>query len=62
MAKAMTAATDVCNPEVEGKEQAVLAAHRGGTMNLPSMLAKNLLFWGSVLLSLYGLYAVVVAL
>jgi hypothetical protein len=62
MAKAMTAATEVCDPGVEGKEQAVLAVHRGGTMNLPTMLAKNLLFWGSVSLSLYCLYVVAVAL
>ena len=31
-------------------------------MNLPFMVAKNLLFWGTISLSLYGLYAVVAAI
>jgi hypothetical protein len=31
-------------------------------MNMPLLVAKNLLFWGSISLSLYGLYAVVAAL
>jgi hypothetical protein len=31
-------------------------------MNVPFMLAKNLLFWGSISLTFYGLYLVVSAL
>lgn len=31
-------------------------------MNLPFLVAKNLLFWGTISLSLYGLYAVVAAI
>jgi len=29
---------------------------------MPFMVAKNLLFWGTISLSIYGLYAVVAAL
>lgn len=62
MARAMIAAREVCAPEVEEDEEADRAADRGGTTNMPHMVAKNLLFWGSISLSLYGLYAVVAAL
>lgn len=59
MAKAMTTADDVCPPKPEGKKQGALAIHQHGTMNLPFMLAKNGLFWGSVALCLFGAYFVV---
>ncbi|MBO6892410.1 MAG: hypothetical protein JJ866_10755 [Roseibium sp.] len=62
MAKAMTAARELRDPRVEGHDRAVLATRRGGTMNMPFLLAKNLLFWGSVSLSLYVLYTLVAAL
>ena len=62
MARAMTAATEVCPPGQEEDDRTDRAANRGGTMNVPHMVAKNLLFWGSISLTLYGLYAVVAAL
>lgn len=62
MARAMTAATQVCPPGQEKDEHVDRVAKRGGTMNMPLLVAKNLLFWGSISISLYGLYAVVAAL
>jgi len=62
MARAMTAAREACPPGEEDDERADRVANRGGTMNVPHMVAKNLLFWGSISLSLYALYAVVAAL
>lgn len=61
MAKAMTAVSEVCPPKRE-EERTVMPVHREGSANLPFMLAKNLLFWGSVSLTLYGLYSVVTVL
>ena len=62
MARAATAATEVDSSGVERRKQADYAAHQGGSMNLPFLVAKNLLFWGTISLSLYGLYAVVAAI
>ncbi len=62
MARAATVATDVCNSRGTGNERAFPEVHRGGTVNMPMLLAKNLLFWGAISLSFYGLYAVVAAL
>ncbi len=62
MARAMTAARDVSPPRQEEDDRTDRAVKRGGTMNMPLLVAKNLLFWGSISLSLYGLYAVVAAL
>lgn len=62
MARAMTAATEVCPPGQEEDDRIDHAANQGGTMNMPLLVAKNLLFWGSITGSLYGLYAVVAAL
>ncbi|MES0807979.1 hypothetical protein ABLO27_00760 [Roseibium sp. SCPC15] len=62
MAKAMTAVKEVCPPKGEEDERAVVIVHQSGRMNVPFMLAKNLLFWGSISLTFYGLYLVVSAL
>ncbi|MES0879640.1 hypothetical protein [Roseibium sp. SCP14] len=62
MAKAMTAVKDVRSSKEEDDEQAVVIVHRGERMNVPFLLAKNLLFWGSISLTFYGLYLVVSAL
>jgi len=62
MARAMTAARKVSPPCVEEEDTADRAANRGEKMNVPHLVAKNLLFWGTISLSLYGLYAVVAAL
>jgi hypothetical protein len=62
MARAVTSAPEVCSSGVERKRRADYTAHRGGTTNMQFMVAKNLLFWGTISLSIYGLYAVVAAL
>ncbi len=62
MARAMTTASQVCPPGQEEDEHYDRVANRGGTMNMPLLVAKNLLFWGSISVSLYGLYAVVAVL
>ena len=62
MARAMTAAKEMCPSVGEKAHEAERAADQGGTMNMPQLVAKNLLFWGSISLSIYGLYAVVAAL
>jgi|GEM_PF-1662555 len=62
MAKAMTAASEVCSSRQGEDRLAVTPLHRDGAMNLPFLVAKNLLFWGSISLSLYALYALVAAL
>ncbi|WP_306143259.1 hypothetical protein [Roseibium sp. MMSF_3412] len=58
MARAMTAAGEVHNPKLGGREKAAVLQDRGGVATLPFLLAKNLLFWGSISLSLYGIYTV----
>jgi len=62
MARAMTAVKQACPPVGEEERRADQVVNRGGTMNMPQLVAKNLLFWGSISLSIYGLYAVVAAL
>jgi len=62
MARAMTAASNVCNPERRGGKDASYADRQGDGVSLPFLLVKNLLFWGSISLSLYVLYAIVAAL
>jgi hypothetical protein len=62
MARAAAAVNEVESSGMKRKKQADHAARRGGSMNLPFLVAKNLLFWGTILLSLYGLYAVVAAI
>lgn len=62
MARAMTAAGEVHNPKLGGREKAAGLKDRGGVAALPFLLAKNLLFWGSVSLTLYGLYTAVTLL
>lgn len=58
MARSMTAAGEVHNPKLGGREKAAGLNDRGGVVTLPFLLAKNLLFWGSVSLSLYCIYTV----
>ena len=58
MARTMTAAGNAHNPKLGGREEAAVLKDRGGVATLPFLLAKNLLFWGSISLSLYGLYTV----
>ena len=58
MARTMTAAGNAHNPKLGGCEEAAILKDRGGVATLPFLLAKNLLFWGSISLSLYGLYTV----
>ena len=62
MARAMTAVKEACPPVGEEDERADHAADQGGTVNMQHLVAKNLLFWGSISLSIYTLYAVVAAL
>lgn len=62
MAKAMTAVAQECPPEMEEDDQAEIACTRGETRQLRVLVAKNVLFWGSIGLSIYALYAVVSAL
>ncbi len=59
MAKAMTAATRACPPDVDGSHQAARHVPEDKTPALPLLVAKNVLFWGSISLSLYMLYEVV---
>lgn len=58
MARAMTAVREVRNPDLGRSEPAALSKHRGTVATLSFLVAKNVLFWGSVSLSLYWLYAV----
>jgi len=62
MARAMTAAREVHNPKLGGCEKSAVLKDRGGVATLPFLLAKNILFWGSISLSLYGLYTAVTLL
>ncbi|MBN9669650.1 hypothetical protein [Roseibium aggregatum] len=62
MARAMTAASNVCNPKGRAhKHDAYSGQDEAGT-GLAFLLVKNLMFWGSISLSLYVLYAIVAAL
>ncbi|MCV0429721.1 MAG: hypothetical protein K5905_30145 [Roseibium sp.] len=58
MAKAMTAASQVYPPKGMDDTRVEEPVQKGGNVSVPFLLAKNLLFWGSVSLSLYGIYAV----
>jgi hypothetical protein len=62
MARVMTAAHDVCRDAEDRQGKSDLPLHRDGASDMPVLVAKNLLFWGSIALSLYGLYALVAAL
>ncbi|QFT33176.1 hypothetical protein FIV00_21970 [Labrenzia sp. THAF82] len=54
--------SDVCDTRGGDRKRSATPVHRGGTVNMPVLLAKNLLFWGSISATIYGLYAVVAAL
>jgi ribosome biogenesis protein Tsr3 len=62
MARAAAAVTEVESSGMKRRKQADIAARRDRSVSLPFLVAKNLLFWGTILLSLYGLYAVVAAI
>lgn len=57
MARAMTTAEEVRDPRLNGTERVVLQPRAGGEATFGLLLAKNVLVWGSVSLSLYGLYS-----
>ena len=61
MAKAMTAASEVCPSEEKEDKLAVGSEHRNDT-NLPMQVVKNLVFWGSIPLGMYAFYTLVAAL
>ncbi|WP_165814750.1 hypothetical protein [Labrenzia sp. 011] len=58
----MTAATETCSAERGEDMRPTQTAHRDETVHVPLMVAKNLLFWGSISLSIYALYALAAAL
>ncbi|WP_299472143.1 hypothetical protein [uncultured Roseibium sp.] len=58
----MTAMREVRNPELGRTEPAVLPKRRVEVASLPVLVAKNLLFWGSISISFFGLYTIVSAL
>ncbi|MEO9529333.1 hypothetical protein [Roseibium sp.] len=62
MAEAMTGGTRTCPPVLEEDDEADLVHHRRETGDLVLLVAKNVLFWGSIFLSVFGLYAIVAAL
>ncbi|GAB4534561.1 MAG: hypothetical protein Tsb0019_36180 [Roseibium sp.] len=62
MARAMTVTTESVSRGAKQHRRAERAGLHDETLGLPGLLVKNLLFWGSVSLSLYGLYALVAAL
>ncbi|MCX2723476.1 hypothetical protein [Roseibium salinum] len=62
MAKAITAASEASVPEEHRDERAGRSTPRDEMMNVPGQIAKNLLFWGSIVLTIYALYALVAAL
>ncbi|WP_170107160.1 hypothetical protein [Roseibium marinum] len=58
----MTAANEVCPSELDEDERIMQTVHRDETVHFPLMVVKNLLFWGSISLSIYALYALAAAL
>jgi len=62
MARVMTAAHEVCRDSKDRQGPSDRSLPPDEASDLPVLVAKNLLFWGSIALSLYGLYALVAAL
>ena len=62
MGKAMTAGSDICSVERKSDEKANISLNSQRSESVGVLVTKNLLFWGSITLSLYLLYAVVAAI
>ncbi|KZM49474.1 hypothetical protein OA90_15510 [Labrenzia sp. OB1] len=62
MARAVTAASQVCQSDLHEDKRSKQTGHQDETVHFPLMLAKNILFWGSISLSIYALYALASAL
>lgn len=62
MARAVTAAREVCRPDLDEDKRSMQTRQQDETAHVPLMVAKNLLFWGSIALSIYALYALAAAL